>query len=48
MNEITIKENIKIEDIIFKVGDKQVIFNSHVVKLYQSETKIINNVSVLN
>lgn len=44
MNEITTKDNVKIEDMIFEVRGKQVILASDVAKLYQSETKIINQV----
>ena len=44
MNELIIKENIKIEDMIFEVRSKQVILASDVAKLYQVETKRINEV----
>ena len=44
MNEVIEKENIKIEDMIFEVRGKQVILASDVAKLYNSETKIINQV----
>ena len=44
MNELIIKENIKIEDMIFEVRGKQVILASNVAKLYQVETKRINEV----
>lgn len=44
MNEIIEKENSKIEDMIFEVRGKQVILASDVAKLYNSETKIINQV----
>ena len=44
MNELMTKENIKIEDMIFEIRDKQVIFASDVAKLYQVETKRINEV----
>ena len=39
-----VKENIKIEDMIFEVRGKQVILASDVAKLYQVETKRINEV----
>ena len=42
MNEIIEKENIKIEDLIFEIRDKQVILASDIAKLYQVETRIIN------
>lgn len=42
MNEITIKENIKIEDMIFEVRGKHVMINSDLAKLYGVETKRIN------
>ena len=44
MNKIIEKENIKIEDMIFEVRGKQVILASDVAKLYNSETKVINQV----
>lgn len=42
MNEIIVKENIKIEDMIFEIRGKKVILASDVAKLYQVETKRIN------
>jgi len=42
MNELIIKENTKIEDMIFEIRGKQVILASDVAKLYQVETKRIN------
>ena len=44
MNELMIKENIKVEDMIFEVRGKQVILASNVAKLYQEETRRINEV----
>ena len=44
MSEIEIKENIKIEDMIYEVRGKQVIFASDVAKLYHEETRRINEV----
>ncbi len=44
MNEIITKEEIEIEDMIFEVRGKQVIFAADVAKLYQVETKVINQV----
>ena len=37
-----LKENIKIEEIIFEVRGKQVILSSDVANLYKTETRIIN------
>ena len=37
-----LKENIKIEEIIFEVRGKQVVLSSDVAKLYKTETRIIN------
>lgn len=42
MNELLVKENIKIEDIIFEIRGKQVILSSDVAKLYKTETRVIN------
>ena len=42
MNELMLKENIKIEEMIFEVRGKQVILSSDVAKLYKTETRIIN------
>ena len=44
MNEVIEKEKIKIEDMIFEVRGVQVILVSDVAKLYNSETKKINQV----
>ena len=44
MNEVIEKEKIKIEDMIFEVRGVQVILASDVAKLYNSETKKINQV----
>lgn len=44
MNDLITKENIKIEDMIYEVRGKQVMLASDVAKLYNSETKIINQV----
>jgi len=44
MNKLVVKENIKMEDMIFEVRSKQVILASDVAKLYQVETKRINEV----
>lgn len=42
MNELMLKENIKIEEMIFEVRGRQVILSSDVAKLYKTETRIIN------
>lgn len=42
MNELLIKESLKIENMIFEVRGKQVILSSDVAKLYKTETRIIN------
>lgn len=42
MNELIIKENLKIENMIFEIRGKQVILSSDVAKLYKTETRIIN------
>ena len=42
MNEIVVKDNVKIEDMIFEVRGKQVILDSNLARLYQVETKRIN------
>lgn len=44
MNDLITKENIKIEDMIYEVRGKEVMLASDVAKLYNSETKIINQV----
>ena len=42
MNELEIKENAKIENMIFEVRGKQVMIDSDLAKLYGVETKRIN------
>ena len=44
MNKLIVRENIKIEDMIFEIRGKQVILASDVAKLYQEETRRINEV----
>jgi len=44
MNEVIKKENTKIEDMIYEIRGKQVMLASDVAKLYNSETRIINQV----
>lgn len=42
MNEIIVKDNIKIENMIYEVRGKQVMLDSDLAKLYEVETKRIN------
>lgn len=42
MNEIMVKENVKIENMIYKIRGKQTMFNSDLALLYVVETKRIN------
>lgn len=42
MNEIIEKENIIIEDLIYEIRGVQVMLSSDVAKLYQVETKVLN------
>ena len=44
MNEIIQKENIIIEYLIYEIRGVQIMFSSDVAKLYQVETKRINEV----
>ena len=44
MNDLITKENIKIENMIYEVRGKQVMLASDVAKLYQTETKRVNEV----
>ena len=44
MNQLLIKEEKTIEDMIYEVRGKQVMLASDVAILYNSETKIINQV----
>ena len=44
MKEIMAKENIKIENMIYEVREKQIILDSDVAKLYQTGTKRINEI----
>ena len=43
-NEIITKDNIKIEDLIYEIRGKQVILDTDLAKLYEVETKRINEV----
>ena len=42
MNELQVVDNIKIEDLIYEVRGRQVILDSDVAKIYNVETKRIN------
>ena len=42
MNEIVVKDDVNIENMIFEVRGKQVIIDKDLAKLYQVETRIIN------
>ena len=42
MNEIIVKENIKIENMIYEIRGKQVMLDRDLAKLYDVETRIIN------
>ena len=44
MSELVVTEPIKIEDLIFEIRGKQVMLASDVAKLYNSETRIINQI----
>ena len=44
MNQLLIKENNNIRNMIYEVRGKQVMLASDVAKLYNSETKVINQV----
>lgn len=41
MNEVMI-DNSKIENMIYEIRGKQVMFNSDVARLYNVETKVLN------
>ena len=42
MNEIIVKDEVKIEDLIYEVRGVQVMLDSDLAKLYETETKRIN------
>lgn len=44
MSDLTIKEPIRIEDLIFEIRGRQVMLASDVAKLYNSGTRIINQI----
>lgn len=44
MNEIIVSDNIKIENMIYEIRGVQVMLSSDVAKLYQVETRRINEV----
>ena len=44
MTDLIVKDNIKIEDLIYEVRDKQVMLDKDVAFLYNVETKRVNEV----
>ena len=48
MNEIIIKEEIKVENMIYEIRGKQVMLDSNLAKLYGTETKRINEAATRN
>ncbi|MBP3799421.1 MAG: ORF6N domain-containing protein, partial [Bacilli bacterium] len=42
MNEIMEKESVVIEDMIYEIRGVQVMLSSDVAKIYQVETKVLN------
>ena len=44
MNEVVTKEDIKIENMIYEIRGKQVMLDSDLASLYETETKRINEV----
>ena len=42
MNDIIVKDDIKIEDLIYEIRGKQVMLDSDVARLYHYETRRIN------
>ena len=42
MNNIVVSDNIKIENMIYEIRGKQVMLDSDLAKLYNVETKRIN------
>lgn len=44
MSNLALKESIRIEDLIFEIRGKQVMLASDAAKLYNSETRIVNQV----
>ncbi len=42
MNKLLKREDIKIENLIYKIRGKQVMLDSNLARLYQVETKRIN------
>ena len=42
MNEVVTKENIKIKDMIYEIRGKQVMLDSDLARIYETETKRIN------
>lgn len=44
MNNVVLESDIQIENMIYEIRGKQVMLASDVARLYNSETKIINQV----
>lgn len=42
MNEVVTKEDIKIENMIYEIRGKQVMLDSDLARIYETETRIIN------
>ena len=42
MNDLIVKDNIRIEDLIYEVRGKQVMLDKDVAFLYNVETKVLN------
>ena len=42
MNDLIVKEDIKIENLIYEIRGKQVMLDSDLARLYQVETKVLN------
>ena len=48
MNEIIVKENIKIENLIYEIRGKQVMLDSDLAMLFGYETKQLNRQVLIN
>ena len=45
MNKIIVKDDVSIKCLIYEVRGRQVMLNSDLVRLYETETRRINEVS---
>ena len=45
MNKIIVKDDVSIKCLIYEVRGRQVMFNSDLARLYETETRRINEVS---